>query len=167
MADLLLYEPDAMLRNIVAMTARTLHIGQVHETASEATAARLLKEKVFRGAIIAVRVKQTDPQAYDLSLLDSVRLGATVSNPALPIVVMVEQCNSDLLAELQARGVSRIMIKPFRVRVLLAAITNLGSSDDAIPERGEREDRAMGSPLPASAEEIPSAIPPRPTPELS
>lgn len=155
-----------MLRNIVAMTARTLNIGHIHEAASEATAARLLREKVFRGAIIAVRVKQTDPQAYDLSLLDSVRMGATVSDPALPIVVMVEQCNIDLLAELQARGVSRVMIKPFRVRVLLAAITDLARSDDAIPERSEREDRAMASPLPASAGEDPSAIPPRPTTEL-
>jgi DNA-binding NarL/FixJ family response regulator len=151
--QILLLEPDALLRHIVAMTARTLNIGHVHEAANEATAERLLAEKRFHGAIIAVRLEQTDPQAYDLSLLDSVRMGATVSDPGLPIAVMVEQCNIDLIAALKARAVSRVMIKPFRVRVLLDAIAELARFDDAMPNRSAREEGAKASPLPPSAED--------------
>lgn len=144
---ILLLEPDAMLRHVVAMTARTLDVGQVHEAASEASAVRLLSEKKFHAAILAVSFKQSDPRAYDLSLLDSVRTGATVSDTALPVAVMVEQCDVDRLAQLQSRAVSRVIIKPFRVRVLLDAISYLSRSDDVMPESRERENEPT-EPLP-------------------
>lgn len=147
-----------MLRHIVATTARTLDIGHVYEAASEATAMRLLNEKVFHGAIIAVGPKQTNPQAYDLSVLDSVRMGATASDPGLPIAVMVEQCSIDLLASLQLLAVSRVIIKPFRVRVLLDAISYLSRSDG----RAARPQRA----LPLSAEDDASVIASQSTTEL-
>lgn len=51
---LLLIEPDYMLRRTVALTARSLDIGEVHESGSFEAAARLLEHTRFDGLIVAL-----------------------------------------------------------------------------------------------------------------
>ncbi|MDB5919406.1 MAG: hypothetical protein JWR40_3640 [Massilia sp.] len=135
---MLLLEPDTLLRHTVALTARSMNLVDVVEAGTAGIAARMLDEKTFHGAILAVDLDPANGKAYDLELLDRVRAGATNSDPALPVAVMAHQCNVDLLASLQARKVNKVIIKPFRVRVLLDAIAELDRLANDLPERGAR-----------------------------
>ncbi|HEU4776678.1 MAG TPA: response regulator [Telluria sp.] len=115
--NMLLVEPVTLLRRTVSLTARTMNVARVHEAASCAQAVRLLKEQVFDGAVIAI--EPGAGQAELLALLDRVRGGDSLSKAGIPIAVMLEHCDAAMLAALQARGVSRILLKPFKARNLL------------------------------------------------
>ena len=116
--DMLLMEPETLLRRTVAMTARSLGVAHVHEAASMALAQRLLRARVFHGVVIAI-----DPHLDDaggpLALVDELRRGETRSAKSVPIAVMLTQCDAAMLMALRERGVGRIILKPFRARALL------------------------------------------------
>jgi len=124
-ADMLLVEPVTLLRRTVSLTARTMGVARVHEAASSAQALRLLRERAFDGAVIAIEAQ------HDLALLDEVRTGATASKPGMPIAVMLAECDAMLLAALQARGVARVLLKPFKARNLLDTFAMLGKAEPA------------------------------------
>lgn len=130
---MLLVEPATLLRRTVSLTARTLGVAHVHEAASYLLATRLLKEQAFDGALIAIDGAPGGENEHALALLDEVRGGNTASKAGMPIAVMVGQCDATLLGALQARGVSRILIKPFRARNLIDAFADLGKAGTAAP----------------------------------
>ena len=119
--QMLLVEPEAMLRRTVALTARSLGVAEVQEAASAELARQLLREQRFDGALIDIDAGD----AYDLSLLDQVRDGRTASARDMPLAVMAAHCDEALLASLLARGIHRIVLKPFRARTLLDTISTL------------------------------------------
>ena len=119
--DMLLVEEHTLLRKTVSLTARSLGLGTVHEAATVQTAERMLRERSFQGAVISLDCGLAGGCAYNLSLLDKVRSGGSASDPAIPIAVMVDRATTDLLRELQERKVSRVILKPFRAKVLLDA----------------------------------------------
>jgi CheY-like chemotaxis protein len=118
---MLLVEPETLLRRTVSLTARTLGLGQIHEAASWAAAERLLREQPFHGAVIAIDCNAVTEKGYDLALLDLVRDGQSSSDAGIPIAVMADHATAELLRELRHRDVSRVILKPFRARVLLDA----------------------------------------------
>lgn len=117
---LLLVEPETMLRRTVALTARTLGLG-VHEAASTALARQMLQRQAFHGAVIAIDCGE----AYDLALLDQVRGGQSASDPAMPIAVLAGRCTPAMLDALRQRDINRVILKPFRARILLDAFAAL------------------------------------------
>lgn len=123
--QMLLVEPETLLRRTVSLTARTLGLGQIHEAASLAAAERLLREQAFHGAVIAIDCNAVTEKGYDLSLLDLVRDGQSSSDAGIPIAVMADRATTELLRELRTRDVSRVILKPFRARVLLDAFAEL------------------------------------------
>ncbi|MGB9992032.1 response regulator [Pseudoduganella rhizocola] len=112
---MLLMEPEDMLRRTVSLTARSLGMAEIHEAASPALARQMLKEQRFQGLVLAIDCGGI----HDFSLLDQVRQGKTASAPAIPIAVLAERCDVALIAALRERDVSRIILKPFRARVVL------------------------------------------------
>jgi CheY-like chemotaxis protein len=121
----LLVEPEALLRRTVTLTARSLGVADVYEAASAQTAQRMLYERSFQGAVIAVG--DGDAAKADLSLLDEVRKGGTASDRAIPIAMLAERCDAALLQALRERGVRRIILKPLRARLLLDAFAEIGA----------------------------------------
>ncbi|MRV74311.1 response regulator [Duganella sp. FT92W] len=121
-SHVLLVEPQAMLRRTVALTARSLGMAQIHEAASMTLARQILRQRPFDGAIIAI---DDGGAVHDLALLDQVRSGDTASSPRMPIAVMADNCTGDQLAELKERQVARVIVKPFRARILLEALASL------------------------------------------
>src|ERR1700740_3683339 len=111
-------EPQPLLRRTVSLTARTLGLGQVHEAASATAAERLLREQAFHGAVIAIDCAAVCESGYDLTLLDLVRDALSSSDARIPIAVMADHATTELLRELRQRDVSRVILKPFRARVL-------------------------------------------------
>ncbi|TFW22808.1 response regulator [Duganella callida] len=120
---MLLVEPQPLLRKTVSMTARSLGLGTVHEAASVQAAERLLRERGFDGAVISIDCAD----GVDLALLDRVRAGQSASDAAMPIAVMVEQATTELMHALRERKVSRVILKPFRAKILLEAFAALGA----------------------------------------
>lgn len=135
---ILLVEPEALLRRTVAMTARSLGLSQVHEAATVDAARRMLRARTYHGAVIAVDcVGRGGERRYDLSLVDELRAAGS-ANGAVPIAIMAEQATAELLHELRDRKISRVILKPFRAKVLLETIEHFGAAGKprpALPQR--------------------------------
>jgi CheY-like chemotaxis protein len=119
--NMLLVEPETLLRRTVSLTARTLGLGQIHEAASPEAAQRLLRSLPFHGAVIAINCQGPEDCPYDLTLLDQIRAGDSASPCTLPVAILAENATSQLLRELNQRNVDRLILKPFRARLLLDA----------------------------------------------
>jgi CheY-like chemotaxis protein len=126
---MLLVEPETLLRRTVSLTARSLGLGLVHEAASVDAARRLLGQRPFDGAVIAVAcVEREGRRCYDMTLVEQVREGLTSSDRGMPIAIMADQATPELVKELQGRGINRLILKPFRAKVLLEAIADFSQS---------------------------------------
>lgn len=126
---ILLVEPEALLRRTVAMTARSLGISQVHEAVGADVALRMARQRTFHGAVIAVECKGIGAgRRYDLGLIDQLRAAEAPGGQGMPIAIMADQATPDLLAELRERRISRVILKPFRAKVLLETIANFGGA---------------------------------------
>ncbi|WP_296950036.1 response regulator [uncultured Massilia sp.] len=131
----LLVEPEDLLRRTVAMTARSLNLGQIHEAAGSDVALRMLRVRAFHGAVIAVDcVGKGGERRYDLSLVDRVRAGDPPDGPPMPIAIMAAEASPALLDALRERRIRRVILKPFRARVLLDTIADFGAAP--APPRG-------------------------------
>ncbi|SEN16969.1 hypothetical protein SAMN05428959_101497 [Duganella sp. CF517] len=117
--NMLLVEEQPLLRKTVSLTARSLGMGAVHEAATEEAAERLLRERAFEGAVISLDCGAFGGARHNLSLLDRVRGGMSASDARIPIAVMVDCPTTELVNELRSRDVSRVIVKPFRAKVLL------------------------------------------------
>jgi DNA-binding NarL/FixJ family response regulator len=115
---MLLVEASSLLRRTVALTARSMHLATVHEVASATLALSLLQTQRFDGAVIAID-GDSEAAATALALLDQVRAGLTASDSGIPVAVMLEHCDAAMLRALQARAVTRVMLKPFKAHALL------------------------------------------------
>lgn len=119
-SSLLLLEPDYMVRHTVAMTARGTGLADVREAAGADTARSYLKSESFDGLLLSL-----DDEAFDL--IDAVRAGGTASPRNTPIVVMAEQSDASLAIKLQQAGITRIILRPFKVKTLLSTIQTLSA----------------------------------------
>jgi len=122
---MLLLESDALLRRTVVLTARSLGMSEIQETGNQAMARRMLGERAFCGALIALDFGERRYYQYDLTVIDQIRDGRTASGADMPIAVLLGHCDAPLLRELRLRGVSKVILKPFRVRALLDVFTDI------------------------------------------
>jgi hypothetical protein len=97
--------------------------GEVHEASSTALARGMLKARAYCGMILALDPGPKMQPAYDFSLIDEVRARQTACPDDMPVAVMVERCDADLAQALRRRDVSRIILKPFRARVILELVS--------------------------------------------
>jgi len=124
--DMLLVEEQPLLRKTVSMTARSLGMGTVHEAATAEAAEKLLRERSFQGAVISLECGAFGGAAHNFTLLDRVRGAMSASRATIPIAVMVDHPTAALLQELRSRDISRVIVKPFRAKVLLDTFASFG-----------------------------------------
>lgn len=122
---LLLVEPANLLRRTVALTLRSLGTADVTEAATYESAHQLCERRAFDGAVIAVEWPLPNGWHGGLTLIQQVRMGECVCPASMPIAVLVEACDSELLQILRSRGISRILIKPFRVRDVVDTVDGM------------------------------------------
>jgi DNA-binding NarL/FixJ family response regulator len=128
--QMLLLEPDALLRRTVVLTARSIGLAQVHEASSDGIARRMLMERPYAGAVLALDFGDRKFDQYDLTLLDQIRSGESACKPDMPIAVLLDHCHPPFLQELRQRNVRRVILKPFRARVLLETFTEFCGARD-------------------------------------
>lgn len=124
--NMLLVEEQNLLRKTVSLTARSLGLGTVHEAATVQSAERMLRERAFHGAVISIDCGADGDCLYNLSLLDKVRNGLSASPATIPIAVMVDHATAELMYELRERHINRVILKPFRAKILLEAFEAFG-----------------------------------------
>lgn len=139
--DILLVEPTDLLRRTVSLTVRSLGTAQVTEAASYQGAQQVAELRRFDGAVIALEWPPRGDTCEGLTLIHQIRLGHCASAAAIPIAVLVDSCDTTLLQLLRASDISRILIKPFRVRDVI----------DTIAGMRERARAAVGAQAPQSS----------------
>lgn len=123
--DILLVEPADLLRRTVSLTVRSLGTANVTEAAGYPTAYQFCERRRFDGAVIALDGAQSLAASEGLTLVQQLRSGRCASPAGIPIAVLVDACNAELLQVLRKCGVSRVLIKPFRVRDVIATIDGM------------------------------------------
>jgi CheY-like chemotaxis protein len=120
--DILLVEPADLLRRTVSLTVRSLGTADVTEAATYPTAQQFCARRAFDGAVIALDWPFSIDNCQGLSLIQQVRSGHCASPSSIPIAVLVESCDAELLGVLRGCAISRVLIKPFRVRDVIDTI---------------------------------------------
>ncbi len=122
---LMLVEPANLLRRTVALTVRSLGTADVTEAATYAAVQQFCELRRFDGAVIALGGLLPLESSAGLALIQQIRMGQGASSPAMPIAVLVDSCNAELLQVLRSCDVKRILIKPFRVRDVVDTIDGM------------------------------------------
>lgn len=135
--DVLLVEPGHLLRRTVSLTLRGLGTAEVTEAATYQTAQALCAGRRFDAAVIAVEWPLPQDAYRGLTLIQQIRSGESACAPGMPVAAMVESCTTELLQVLGACGITRILIKPFRVRDVVDTIEKIRGAEAGPAGRGE------------------------------
>jgi DNA-binding NarL/FixJ family response regulator len=126
----MLLEPSALLRQTVALTAISIGLGAVWQAANVKAAQEMLEKRPFAGAFVAVGPGAEDGES-SLSVIESIRNRRTASAVGIPVYALVDACDQALLRKLSALEVQRILIKPFKARVLIEVLSNMAAAPAA------------------------------------
>jgi len=119
---LLLVEPQFVMRRTVATMARQMGLADVDEATSTAVAERLLVERRYDAVLIAL-----DDDGEALELLRRLRAGEAAHPSDVPVAATAPACDVELALRLKQLDVCRLLLKPFKVRGMLEAISALGA----------------------------------------
>jgi DNA-binding NarL/FixJ family response regulator len=134
---LLLVEPQFLFRRAVAGVARELQLAEIHETSNFDDAAALVSRQHVDAIILDL-----DDYEPAVALIKRVRDGESRCLRTIPVAVLAATCSAVMVAELRALDVRRIVLKPFKVKLVLECIEALfrpvaASSAGAAPSRNE------------------------------
>lgn len=118
---ILLVEPSSLSGGIIVATARQLNLSAVHLVSSVRSAQQKLDQEDFSGVIVSL---EEDKDA--VLLIEKLRnTQFSVVNPLVPIVVITSSINASLALQLKVLDVRRVLLKPFKVRDVIATIQML------------------------------------------
>ena len=118
---ILLVEPSSLSGGIIVSTARQLNLPAVHLVSSVRSAQQRLDQEDFCGVIVSL---EEDKEA--VLLLERLRNAkfATVS-PQVPLAVITSHINAAIALQMKVWDVRRVLLKPFKVRDVIATIQML------------------------------------------
>ncbi|MDE2082460.1 MAG: histidine kinase [Burkholderiales bacterium] len=125
--QLLLVEPDFLLRRTVASVARELGLAQVQEATSLDRAALELARVPFDAILVSL-----DPEGEALKYLEGLRRGNCLSDSATPVAVTADGCDAGLAMRLRELDVRRLLLKPFKVKGVVETIAGLCADAKAL-----------------------------------
>jgi DNA-binding response OmpR family regulator len=117
---LLLVEQQSLIRSTVAAVARQMNLASIDETSSIDVAEQRLARERYDGLLLSL-----DEPVPALALLARLRAGEFSNLPDLPVILMTNACNAELAAQVRQHGVRRLLIKPFKLKLLLQTIEAL------------------------------------------
>jgi hypothetical protein len=123
---LLLLEPSALLRQTVALTAISIGAGSVWQASNVREAQELLQARQFAGAVVAVDEDEGSTDGV-LQLIVAIRGGTLASAADMPVYVLASACSRALLEKLHPLEIQRVLIKPFKARLLIEALSSISS----------------------------------------
>jgi len=117
---LLLLEPYFVLRHTVAAVARELRIADIVEATSLESATQMLEHRSFDACLVSV-----GDERLELGLIQRLRDGVLACRPETPVAVTAATVDAGLVLALKEMHVSRIVLKPFKVKVMLETLTKI------------------------------------------
>ena len=125
---LLLAEPNALLRQTVALTAGSIRIGPVFQASTLRMAQKMVNERAF--AAIIVPLCWDDDAAIEpvIDFIEALRSGDTLCPASVPVFVTASSCSLEEATVLAALTVQRVLIKPFKARLLIEVLAELSRS---------------------------------------
>ena len=130
--ELLLVEPQFLLRRTVAAVARDMRLANPRELTSIEQAQSLVAIKAFDALFLSL-----DEESAALELMSRVRNGGTRCAADVPIAVTAATCSAPMALRLKELDVRRLILRPFKVKGVLDAIAALRPVVPAEPHKAE------------------------------
>jgi DNA-binding NarL/FixJ family response regulator len=118
--NLLLVEPQWLIRSTVVAVGRSLDLPRIEEAASIETATQRLAGTRYDGLLLSL-----DEREPALALLEKLRAGGFACPAQVPVVVMSADCDIDLARRMKQYDVSRVLLKPFKVKTVLESVDGI------------------------------------------
>jgi DNA-binding NarL/FixJ family response regulator len=118
--NLLLVEPQSLIRSTAAAVARQLRLPNIDEVGGVDAAAQRLVRVRYDGLLLSLHERRAA-----LELLDRLRAGRLLTPADAPVVVMSAFCDTELALLLKQHQVSRLVLTPFKVKTLIETIEAL------------------------------------------
>lgn len=118
--ELLLVEPQFLVRRTVAAVARDMRLANPKELTTIEQAESLVSFHAFDALFLSL-----EEEAAALELMSRVRNGDTKCASDIPIAVTAAACGTPLALRLKHLDVKRLLLRPFKVKGVLDAIVAL------------------------------------------
>ena len=118
--NLLLVEPQFLIRRTVAAVARDMRLANPKELTTIEQAESLVAFQSYDALFLSM-----DEEAAALELMSRVRNGDTKCAADIPIAVTAATCGTPLALRLKHLDVRRLILRPFKVKGVLDAIVAL------------------------------------------
>ncbi len=122
--DILLVEPSSLTGSIIVSTARQLNLPAVRQVNSVRNAQQQLAGKDFSGVIVSLEEMEAA-----IALLEQVRSAQFSVAADVPVAVTTAQVDASTAVQMKALQVRRVLLKPFKVRDVIATIQMLKGAD--------------------------------------
>ena len=119
--DLMLVEPQFVMRRTMVAVARELRLAEFHEATSASKALPLMLSRPFRGLVLHI-----DGDAAVIALLTRLREGSLASRADMPVIGLTYAATGAWGGQLEAFQPMRLLHKPFRVAELLESGSRMG-----------------------------------------
>lgn len=114
--QLLLVEPDNMVRSTVASVCRGLDLAQVHQAASLAIGQQMLQAQRMDALLLSLAEGEAA-----VALIERLR----EARPEMPVSVMTASADADTVRRLKALGIRRLLLQPFKIRDVVMTVEAL------------------------------------------
>lgn len=118
--QLLLVEPHQLVRSTVAAVARDLRLARIEQATSVEAAGQRMRLARYHALVLAL-----DDTDAALALLARLRAGELASSADIPVIALASGCSAELARQLKTHQVRRLLLKPFKVKLLLESIEGL------------------------------------------
>lgn len=118
--QVLLVEPDGLVRGTVASVCRDLDLVHIVQATSLTQGEHCLQASPLHGLMLSL----ADGDAA-LDLLARLREKAFACDAAIPVVVLARACTKAQAVRLKALGVQRLLLQPFRLRDVIHTVEQL------------------------------------------
>lgn len=126
--NVLLIEPDGLVRGTVSSVCRELKIVRIHEATSLAMGEQWLKSWKADGLILSL----VDQDAA-LALLSRLREGVFDCDVHMPVAVMAPACDAEVIKQLKELEVRRFLLQPFKLRDVVQTVQQLWPIEEKNP----------------------------------
>ncbi len=125
--QILLIEPDGLVRGTVASVCRELQLVRLQQVTSVAQGEKWLQSNADHGLLLSL----TERDAA-LALLTRLRAGELRCEADIPVAVMVHGADADLVTRLKELDVRRLLLQPFRLRDVVHTLEQLWPAPEVL-----------------------------------
>jgi len=118
--QVLLIEPDSLVRGTVASVCRDMELVHIVQATGLAQGELCLQTRPLRGLMLSLAAGDGA-----LDLLARLRERAFSCDPAIPVVVMAGACTKEQVVRLKTLEVRRLLLQPFRMRDVVHTVEQI------------------------------------------